>query len=73
MPISTRTARPPKADVFPRFGYDVSGWDAAYTSVWKIWLSTAMDTPRLAFGKACTRVLIPFNWPSRSHETGRRT
>jgi hypothetical protein len=55
--MSTTTARPPHLDSLRGRGDWVGGCDAEYTSVWKIWPSTATEMPSDASGKLWTKDL----------------
>ena len=57
IPMSTTMARPPHLDSLRGRGDWVGGCDAEYTSVWKIWPSTATEMPSDASGKLCTESL----------------
>jgi hypothetical protein len=57
MPIRTTTARSPQLRCLRGGGELDGGCEAEYTSVWKIWPSTAIEIPSDASGKLWTSAL----------------
>ena len=53
--MNTMTARPPHLDSLQGRGFGAGGYDAKFTSVWKIWPSTCLVGD--ASGKLCTNDL----------------